>query len=148
MTPPYFLAIIEKILQKVILFFSEREEKIKPWFWHVWIAQWLTFFCNTYFFFRCSPSSGGNAGSNLDQMCSLWGRSFSIKTRIFQTIFFSARLLFLVRILIILDHIWGSRGPKITAKGHFVHAEPVSKALKIFDWTTTNAILMKLTTVM
>ena len=148
MTPPYFLAIIEKILQKVILFFSEkREEKIKPWFWHVWIAQWLTFFCNTYFFSMFAIFRGKRGVKFGPNVLTLGPFLFHENSN-FSNDIFSARLLSLVRILIILDHIWGSRGPKITPKGHFVHAEPVSKALKIFDWTTTNAILMKLTTVM
>ena len=34
-TPPRFLAKVEQILQKVILFFRERGEEMKPSFWHV-----------------------------------------------------------------------------------------------------------------
>ena len=34
----------KKIAHIVIAFSPEREEEIKPWFWHIWIAQWLTFF--------------------------------------------------------------------------------------------------------
>ena len=50
-TPPCFLAEIAQILQKVIVFFQERGEEIKPWFWHIWIAEWLTFF-RTIDYFR------------------------------------------------------------------------------------------------
>ena len=37
----------------------------------------------------------------------------------FQTMFLFARVLLLVRILVILDHIWGSKGTKISQKGPF-----------------------------
>ena len=61
-----------------------------------------------------------------------------------ETMFLLARVLPLVRILAILDHIWGSKG----LKTFFVDAESVCKTLKIFNLTTANAILMKLTTIM
>ena len=51
---------------------------------HIWIAQWLKFFCTTVNIFWFRPSSGG---SNLDQKCKLWVRPFSIKTQIIQKIF-------------------------------------------------------------
>ena len=57
------------------------------------------------------------------------------------------RILPLVRILAILDHIWGSKDPKTFQNGHFMDAESTRKTLKTFDLTTTNAILMKLTTI-
>ena len=37
----------------------------------------------------------------------------------------------MVRILAILDHIWGSKGPKTCQKGHFLDPELVRKILKI-----------------
>ena len=46
-----------------------------------------------------------------------------------------------------LDYIWGSKGPNISQKG-LLNAESVRKTLKIFNLTTTNAILMKLTRIM
>ena len=42
-TPPCFLPKISQIVQKVIVFFPERWEEIEPWFWHIWIAQWMKF---------------------------------------------------------------------------------------------------------
>ena len=54
----------------------------------------------------------------------------------------------LVRISVILDpYFWGVRAQKLPKKGHFVDAESVRKTLKNFNLATTNAILMKLTTI-
>ena len=66
----------------------------------------------------------------------------------FQTMFLFVRVLVLVRISTILDYIWGSKGQKPPKKGHFMDTELVRKTLKTFNLTTTNAILMKLTTIM
>ena len=64
----------------------------------------------------------------------------------FQTMFLFVRVL-LMRILAILDHIWGSKGPKISQKrpfhGYWIGTQNIENNL-----TTTNAILMKLTTIM
>ena len=86
-TLPCFLAKIAQILQKVIVFFLEREKKIEPWFWHIWIAQWLKFSPNTPYLFRFRPSSGGNGWLKLDQKWKLWVRLFFMKTRILQIFF-------------------------------------------------------------
>ena len=32
-------------------FFPEKGKEIKTSFWHIWIAQWLTFLCTTAYFF-------------------------------------------------------------------------------------------------
>ena len=61
---------------------------------------------------------------------------------------FFARVLPLVRILAILHHIEGVRVQTPPKKGSFVDAESVRKILEIFNLTTTNAILMKLITIM
>ena len=42
----------------------------------------------------------------------------------------------------------GVMAQKPSKKGYFMDAESVRKALKIFNLTTTNAILMKFTTIM
>ena len=73
---------------------------------------------------------------------------YSNSSKNFQTVFLFARVLTLVRIAAILDHIGGVRTQKSPKKGHFVDAESVRKTLEIFDLTTTNAMLMKLTTIM
>ena len=41
------------------------------------------------------------------------------------------------------NNIWGSEGPK---KGHFMDIESIQKSSKIFNFTTTYGILLKLTT--
>ena len=61
----------------------------------------------------------------------------------FQTLFLFARLLPLLRIVVILDNIGGVRAQKSPKKGYFVNAESVRKTLE-----TTNAMLMKLTTIL
>ena len=62
--------------------------------------------------------------------------------------FLFARALPLVRILVILDPYFGGvRAQKPPKKGHFMDAASVWKTLKILNLTTTNAILMKLITV-
>ena len=73
---------------------------------------------------------------------------YSNPSKNFQTVFLFARVLPLVRISAILDHIGGVRTQKPSWKGYFVDAESVRKMLEIFNLTTTNAILMKLTTIM
>ena len=64
-----------------------------------------------------------------------------------QTNFMFVRILHLVRISVILDYIWGSKGPNIFQKGP-LDAESVRKTFKTFNLTATNAMLMKLTTIM
>ena len=55
----------------------------------------------------------------------------------------------LVRISVILDPYFGGvRVQKLPKKGHLVNAESVRKTLKNFNLAATNAILMKLTTIM
>ena len=60
-----------------------------------------------------------------------------------------ARVVPLVRILKILDHIGVVRAKKPLKKRYFVDAESVRKTYaKILNLTTTNAILMKLPKIM
>ena len=61
-----------------------------------------------------------------------------------QSVFFFANILSLLRISPKLDPL-GDERPKKTQKGHFMGAEWVPKTWKIFNLTTTNAILRKLT---
>ena len=67
-------------------------------------------------------------------------------SKMFQTVFLLDTLLPLVRISAILDHIGGLRAQKTPKKSYFVDAESVCKTLEIFNFPT-NAILMKLTTI-
>lgn len=54
-------------------------------------------------------------------------------SKTFQTVFLFDRVLLLVRILAILDYIWGIKSSKTSQEGHFVDAESVRKTLKIFN---------------
>ena len=120
LTLPFLLAKIAKTLQKVIVFLLEKGEETEPWFWHIWTAQWMKFFSTTAYIFRFRPSSRGNFCSKLDQKCKLWVRLFFINPSIsFQTMFLFARVLPMVRISAILDHIWQSKGTKISQNGPF-----------------------------
>ena len=82
----------------------------------------------------------------------IWGSSllhkYSNPSKHFQTVFLFARVLPLVRISATLDHPEGKKGQKPRKNGYFVNAESVRKTLDIFNLTITNAILMKLTTIM
>ena len=42
------------------------------------------------------------------------------------------------------NNIWGSKGPKVPKKGHFMDRESIQKTLKILNFTATYAILMEL----
>ena len=65
--------------------------------------------------------------------------------KIIQTMFLSANILSLVKISSKLDHLWWMKGLRKPQKGHFMGAEWVPKTWKVFNLTTTNTILMKLT---
>ena len=62
--------------------------------------------------------------------------------------FLFARVLPLLRISAILDHVGEVRAQKPPKKGYFVDADYVRTTLEIFNLATTNVILMKLTTIM
>ena len=67
--------------------------------------------------------------------------------KIFQTVFLSSNILSLVKISPKSYNLWWMKGLRKPQKGHFMGAEWVPKTWKIFNLTTTNAILMKLTTI-
>ena len=91
--------------------FPGRREEIEPWFWHIWIAQWLKFFTATVYLFQFQPSSRENEWSKLDQKWKLWVGLFFMKTQIlrifFKQCFFFTRVLPLLRISATLDYILG-----------------------------------------
>ena len=68
---------------------------------------------------------------------------YSNPSKIFRTVFLFARVL-----SAILGHIGGVRAQKPLKKGYFLYAEWVCKILEIFNLTTTNGILLKLTLIM
>ena len=72
---------------------------------------------------------------------------YSNPSKNFQTVFLFPRVLPLVGISPILDYIGGIRAQKPPKKGYFVDAELLSKILEMFNLTTANPILNKLTTI-
>ena len=148
---PCFLGKIAQILQKVIVFFLERGYEVEPWFWHVWIAQWLKFLPTRAYLFRFR-SSGGNGWSKLDQKVQTLRRLFFMKTWILQVFFKQCFCLLEYYLWWEFRQHWtifvGVRAQKPSRKGHIMDTESLRKTLKIFNLTSTNAILMKLTTIM
>ena len=94
----------------------------------------------TPYLFRFRPSSGETGDHSWTKSLdpSLFHNN-SNPSKNFLTIFLFALVLPLVIILV--------KTQKPPKKSHFVDAESVSKTLKIFNSTTANAILMKLTTI-
>ena len=145
-----FLAKIAQILLKVIMSFLERGQEIEPWFWHIWIAQWLKSFLTTAYIFRFRLSSGGKrvvkVGPKVQTLdLYLFYESLS---------FFSNNVFFLPEYYLWWEFrqywtIFGRlRAQKPSKKDHFMDAKSVRKTLKSFNLTTSNAVMMKLTTVM
>ena len=54
---PVSLSKIDKIGQKVIVFFMEREEEMRPWFFNIWIILWLKFCCKCKYIYFFSISA-------------------------------------------------------------------------------------------
>ena len=132
-------------MKKVIVIFQGRGEEIKLSFWHIWIVQRLKFFC--YAYFLTSAIFRGKQGVKVRPKMPSFGSFLfnknsnpSKKT----SNFFFARVLPLVRISAILDFIWGSKDPNTSQKEHWM----LNRYAKLLNLTTTNAILMKLTTIM
>ena len=73
---------------------------------------------------------------------------YSNPSKHFQTVFYFARVLPLVKILSILKPIGGVRAQKPTKKGYFVDAKSVRKTLEVFNLAIENTVLMELTTIM
>ena len=142
LTLPCSLAKIAQILQKVIVFFLERGEETEPRFWHIWIAQWMKFFSTTAYIFRFRPSSGGNFWSKLVRLFSLILQFLSKQC-------FCLQEYYLCREFRQYWTIFGwVRAQKPHKKGHLMDAKSVRKTLKTFNLTISNAIMMKLTTIM
>ena len=119
-TLPCFRAKIVQILQKVILFFLERGEKIEPWLWHIWIAQWLKVSPLLLIFFDFSHLQRETCGQSWTKSANFKSVSFSLSLQFFfETMFLFARALPLLRISAILDHVWESKDPKTFQKGPF-----------------------------
>ena len=82
------------------------------------MAKVFPHYCLFFFYFGHLPGKTGvqswNKCTNFGSVSLLWKlESFNF----FQTMFLFARVLLLVRMSAILDHIWGSKGPKTSLKG-------------------------------
>ena len=104
----------------LIVFFLKRGKKKEPWFWHIWIAQWLKFFPYYSLSFSISVIFREKRVIKVGPKTKALGSSLfpenSNPLNFFQTMLLFARVLLLVRILAILHHIWGSKGPKTSQK--------------------------------
>ena len=121
-TPLCFLTKIAQILQKVIVFFLERREETKPWFWHIWIAQWLKFFGTTAYFFMSAILRRKREIKVQPKVLTLGPSLFrknSNFSKNFQTMLFFVKVLPLVRSSTVLNHIWGSKDSTASQKGPF-----------------------------
>ena len=104
------------------------------------------------FLFPISAIFKGIRGVKVAPKVQSWVRPFSIKTQILQKIFKQCFCLLEYYLWWEFQQYWtifgGLRAKKPLKMGHFMDAESRLKALKIFNLTTTNPILMKLTTIM
>ena len=87
-----------------------------------WFQQYFWFF-------------GDELGPKMDQNYKLWGVQFEPKCKILRDFSNAMFVLF-----------GGVTAQKPTKRGHFMDAEAIQKTLKIFNVTTTYALLIKLTT--
>ena len=72
------------------------------------------FFYITAYLFRFWPSSGGiKVGPKVVPLGPSLFHKYSNPSKIFQPVFLFARVLTLVRILAILNHIWGARAKNL-----------------------------------
>ena len=147
---PCFRAKITQILRKV---FPERWDEIKTWFSLIWIAQRLIFFhryCLSFFNFGHLHKETG--GQSWTKSANFRSAAFSWKLNSFKFFFKQCFCLLEYYLKQECRQCWTIFGGIMTQKpsreGHFMDAESVRKTLKTFNLTTTNAILMKLTTIM
>ena len=146
MTPSCFLVKISQILQKVIVFFLEKEDEIKTSFWHIWIAQWLKFFRTTADFFSILAIFRRKRRVDVGSKVLLWVRPLSINNWTLKK-FFKQYFCLLENV----DNIgpsWGSKGPRTSQKGLFRGCWIDTQNFGNFNLIITDAILMKLTTIM
>ena len=146
---PCFLAKIAQILQNWSCFFLERGEEIEPWFWHIWIAQWLKVSPLLLIFFDFGHLQVETCGQNWTKSANFGSVSFSLILQFLFKKCFCLREYYLWwefrQYLTIFGRVRAQKPPK---KGHFMDAESVRKTLKTFNLTTSNAIMMKLITIM
>ena len=71
----------------LIVIFLKRGKKREPWFWHIWIAQWLKFFPYYSLSFSISVIFREKRVIKVGPKTKLWVRLFFLKTRILQIFF-------------------------------------------------------------
>ena len=110
-------------------------------------SQWLNFF--SVFSFLYFGDVQGESGVKLGREKQPFDLSHIPQNLNFGDItqFLSANLPSLVKISAKSYHIWQCKGLNKPGKEHIMGAKLVSKTLKIFNLATTNATLMKLTTI-
>ena len=89
----------------------------------------------------------GKRGVKIGPKKLIFGPFFSVSFKNFQTNLLFARVVLLVRVSAILDHIWGSKDPNTSQKG-VLDVESVRKTFKTLNLTTAIAILIKFTMIM
>ena len=128
--------------------FPKREKREKDFiltYSDISMAEVLQHYCLLAIFRR---KRGVKVGPKVLTLSPSLFHIYSSPSKIFETVFLLSRLLPLLRIPTILYHIGGVKAKKPPKKGYFVEAELVHKILEMFNLATTNAILMKLATIM
>ena len=103
--------------------FLERGEGIEPWFWHIWIAQWLKFYPPYCLSFSIAAIFRSKQLVKVGPKVQTLGPSLFHEnlnpSSFFQTMFLFAIVLPFVRISATLNHICGSKGSKTFQKGPY-----------------------------
>ena len=150
----FFYQKMAKIGQKVIVFFLKNQDKIGPWYCNIRIAQWCSFVFESSFF-QFWPPSWRKMRSKLDKN---WKKGQTLIKPYFckhsnfwkkfsNSVLHSFNTNSGANFSKIAPYL-GELGPKKTPKmGHFMVAPSPQKHLKFYNFTTTNGIKMKLTTI-
>ena len=108
------------------------------------------FFPEVLVFKQCFWFSGSKLAPKMNQICNLWVHSIWVKIQTFEVFFKYCVCLIgrlpLIKISARLNNIWRSNAQNPYKWDSFMDTESIRKTLKIFNFTTRNAILMKLTT--
>ena len=104
-----------QILQKVIVLLLGRDRAL---IFTYLITQLQTFWPTTAYLFQFQPSSGETGAQSWREMQTLGSSLFNENSNPLN-IFTNNGVLPKVRMLALLDHIWGNKGPKTYQKGLF-----------------------------
>ena len=100
-------------------------KEIEPWFWQIWIAQWLKFFPNTAYLFQFRPSSVGPKVQILGP--SLFHENSNLSIFFFKHCFCLLEYLFWWEFRQYWTIFGAVRAQKPHKKDHFMDAESVRK---------------------